>query len=115
MLGIIFMELELLNWKTQIKKGYLELCILLIIQNKERVYGFELLEVLEKLNLNLKEGTLYPMLNRMTTDNILCAVWDTENVKGHPRKYYSLAKDGKRMIKEMREEFDRMVCIYKEI
>jgi PadR family transcriptional regulator, regulatory protein PadR len=115
MLSIIIMELELINWKTQIKKGYLELCILLIIQKREKVYGFELLEVLEKFNLNLKEGTLYPLLNRMTSDGTLGAVWDTENVKGHPRKYYSLTKEGQHMLDEMRSEFERMINIYKEI
>ena len=32
------------NWKTQIRKGYLELCILLLIKRHKKLYGFDLLE-----------------------------------------------------------------------
>ena len=103
------------NWKTQIRKGYLELCILLLIENKKRLYGFDILDLMEKMGLPIKEGTLYPLLNRMTTDGILASVWETENLKGHPRKFYSLSKDGKRFLQEMQTEFEKMSQIYKQI
>jgi PadR family transcriptional regulator PadR len=103
------------NWKTQIRKGYLELCILLLIQQHERLYGFDLLEKLRGIDLELKEGTLYPLLNRMTNDEILKAVWETENIKGHPRKFYSLTKDGHKLLKEMSSEFRRMVEIFESV
>lgn len=103
------------NWKTQIRKGYLELCLLLLIQRHKRVYGFDLLEKLKEADLPLKEGTLYPMLNRMTTEGVLQAVWETENVKGHPRKFYSLTKEGGRILDEMVNEYGKMVSIFKQI
>lgn len=103
------------NWKTQIRKGYLELCLLLLIQRHKRIYGFDLLEKLKEANLSLKEGTLYPMLNRMTSEGTLQAVWETENVKGHPRKFYSLTKDGTRMLDEMTVEYGKMVSIFKQM
>lgn len=103
------------NWKTQIRKGYLELCILLLIRRLEKVYGFDLLEKLAESSLPVKEGTLYPLLNRMGADGLLAATWETENLKGHPRKFYSLTKDGRRILDEMHAEFDDMVAIYKKI
>lgn len=103
------------NWKTQIRKGYLELCLLLLIQRHKRIYGFDLLEKLKEADLSLKEGTLYPMLNRMTSEGTLQAVWETENVKGHPRKFYSLTKDGTRMLDEMTVEYGKMVSIFKQM
>lgn len=103
------------NWKTQVRKGYLELCILFLIQKHKRLYGFDLIEKLSEANLPLKEGTLYPMLNRMTTDKILQAVWETENVKGHPRKFYSLTKEGAKQLEEMKNEFEKMVQIFKSV
>jgi PadR family transcriptional regulator, regulatory protein PadR len=109
------MSEDIQNWKTQVRKGYLELCILLLIQNHTRLYGFDLLEKLREIDLELKEGTLYPMLNRMTVDGILKAVWETENIKGHPRKFYSLTKDGTKLLKEMSVEFKRMVQIFESI
>src|SRR5580698_9266903 len=92
------------NWRTQVKKGYLELCLLLVIQKHKRLYGFDLLERLKEINLPLKEGTLYPMLNRMTEDKTLQAVWETENLKGHPRKFYSLTKSGLKQLEDMKQE-----------
>lgn len=103
------------NWKTQIRKGYLELCLLLLIKKHKRMYGFELLEKLEKADLALKEGTLYPMLNRMSAENILSTVWDTENVKGHPRKFYSLTDKGNKLLDEMEMEFKKISTIFKQL
>jgi PadR family transcriptional regulator, regulatory protein PadR len=103
------------NWRTQIKKGYLELCILCLIETQERLYGFDILDQMAKLDVPLKEGTLYPLLNRMTADGLLQSVWETENIKGHPRKFYSLTKDGRKLLNEMRDEFDRMTSVYKKL
>jgi PadR family transcriptional regulator PadR len=98
------------NWKTQIRKGYLELCLLALIRRHKRLYGFDLLDRLRELELEMKEGTLYPMLSRMTTDGLLRASWETENVKGHPRKFYSLTPVGERLFEGMTDEFERMVA-----
>lgn len=100
------------NWRAQIRKGYLELCILLLIRDHQRLYGFEILERLGAISLEIKEGTLYPLLNRMTADGVLSSVWETEASKGHPRKFYSLTREGKKLLEEMDEEFGRMVEIY---
>jgi PadR family transcriptional regulator, regulatory protein PadR len=102
------------NWKTQIRKGYLELCILLLIRKHQRLYGFELLERLAKSGLEVKEGTLYPLLNRMASENQLHASWETENLKGHPRKFYALTRGGEKFLDEMSREFDLMIQIYKQ-
>lgn len=106
------MEVSLENWKTQIRKGYLELCLLLLIQKHKRLYGFDLLEKLREMDLHLKEGTLYPMLNRMTEDKTLQAVWETENLKGHPRKFYSLTKAGEKQLEDMKVEFEKLMGIF---
>lgn len=103
------------NWKAQIRKGYLELCILLLIRRHQRLYGFEILERLAGLGLDVKEGTLYPLLNRMTVDGPLGSVWETEAAKGHPRKFYSLNGAGRVLLDEMTGEFDRMLDIYQAL
>jgi len=105
----------LVNWKIQIRKGYLELCILLLIQRADRLYGFDLLERLKDADLDVKEGTLYPLLSRMTVDGVLQATWETENVKGHPRKYYSLTKEGGKLLDGMKAEFTQMVAIFESV
>ena len=108
-------DLNLDNWKAQIRRGYLELNILMIIKLKERIYGFDLIEELKKYDLPIKEGTLYPLLNRMTTEGMLSSVWETENTSGHPRKFYSLTQKGVKILNMMQEEYDKMWEIYCEL
>lgn len=109
------MQLSLDNWRVQVKKGYLEMCLLLLIRKYGRMYGLELLEKLESLDLALKEGTLYPLLSRMTEDGLLQAIWETNNLKGHPRKFYSLTKRGEQSLREMEDEYNRMVDLVLKI
>jgi PadR family transcriptional regulator PadR len=109
------MSLPTENWKAQVRKGYLELCILLLIRENGRLYGFEILERLSAVGLEVKEGTVYPLLNRMTVDSVLTSVWETENLKGHPRKFYSLTPAGRALLLEMSDEFDRMLKIYQSL
>lgn len=103
------MELE--NWKIQIKKGYLELCILSLIKKHESIYGLNLIEKLHTMGLNTKEGTLYPLLSRMTKEKILQAFWQTEGNKGHPRKFYQLTENGFSILSAMKKEFHTLVTL----
>ncbi len=109
------MGLDVDNWKTQIRKGYLEVCVLLLVRQLKSVYGFDLVMRLGELKLEVKEGTLYPMLSRMTADGLLAANWDTENLKGHPRKFYSLTTRGKGALDSMVAEFSEMVEIFHKL
>lgn len=106
---------DLQNWKTQIKKGYLELCILSLIHTHETLYGLVLIEELKKINLVVKEGTLYPLLSRMLKDGVLKAKWETEGIKGHPRKFYSLTAYGVRTLEEMKTTFLEMNQILRKV
>lgn len=106
---------ELDNWKTQIRKGYLELCILALIQRHKSLYGFDLIDKLSAIGLDIKEGTLYPLLSRMSRDEFLQSSWQTEGNKGHPRKFYSLTKKGGETLREMSEEFRHMIRLFEGI
>ncbi|PCI27027.1 PadR family transcriptional regulator [Candidatus Kaiserbacteria bacterium] len=103
------------NWRTQIRKGYLELCLLALISKHGRLYGFDVLSLLKQQDLEVKEGTLYPLLNRMTADGLLKAIWEIENSKGHPRKYYSLSELGRKTFTSMDCEFSRLFDVFSEL
>lgn len=79
------------------------------------MYGFELIETLSEANLEVKEGTLYPLMNRMNAEGLLSAVWETDTLKGHPRKFYSLTRQGQNAIQDMSDEFDDMIRIYRRL
>ena len=106
---------ELNNWKTQFRKGYLELCILALIKKHEQLYGVEMLDKLRDMGLTLKERTLYPLMSRMSKDKILRTYWQTEGNKGHPRKFYLLTNKGQDILTAMKNEFQDLVKIIETI
>jgi PadR family transcriptional regulator PadR len=83
------------KWEVQLRKGCLELAILASLWGG-RLYGLELLRVLEKdSDLVITEGTVYPLLSRLRAEGLLDAEW-VEAELGHPRKYYRLNAAGRR-------------------
>ena len=80
------------NIQSQMRKGVFEYCILSIIKNGE-VYPGDIIEEMKNSGLNLFEGTLYPLLNRLKNADILSYRW-VESTTGPPRKYFSLTDKG---------------------
>ncbi len=103
------------NWKVQLRKGYLELCVLALIRREGRLYGLDLIDRLASAKLEVKEGTLYPILNRMTLDKLLKATWETEGARGHPRKFYSLTKAGEELLLRMSGEYQSLGKVLKSL
>lgn len=81
----------------QFKKGVLELCVLSMISRRD-YYGYELVEEISK-NLEISEGTLYPILRRLTDENYF-ETYLQESSGGPPRKYYRITKRGKDFQKD---------------
>ncbi|MBI3134462.1 MAG: PadR family transcriptional regulator [Bacteroidetes bacterium] len=88
------------NWASQVKKGTLSFIVLNILRKKE-VYGYELIEEIKKFTaIEIAEGTLYPLMNRLKKENLVASKW-VEQETGIPRKYYSLTKKGVSTLAEM--------------
>lgn len=58
------------NVKSQMRKGILEYCTLLILQ-KRRAYVSDIIQSLKEAKLIVVEGTLYPLLSRLKTPDYL--------------------------------------------
>ena len=88
------------HWEAQLRKGCLEMAILASLW-QSRLYGLEILRALsEKSELDVAEGTLYPILSRLKAEGLLESEW-VEAEAGHPRKYYWLTPSGRRRAREM--------------
>jgi PadR family transcriptional regulator, regulatory protein PadR len=100
---ICYMNIEFVqNWFSQVKKGTLSYIILLILDKKE-YYGYELVQEIKiHTTLEVAEGTLYPLLNRLKTEGIVESKW-IEQESGIPRKYYTLTGEGRETLQEMRK------------
>ena len=89
----------------ELMKGSTTLLILNLL-DKENLYGYQLIKKLseESENIfNLKEGTLYPILHGLEEKGFISSYWD--DTTGKKRKYYTITKQGKKQLKESKEEW----------
>ena len=95
----------------QLKRGILEVCVLSAIKNEDS-YGYKIIKDL-KPYIELSESTLYTILKRLETTNMLTV--RTVEHDGRLRKYYRITKAGLGRIEDFKEEWLELMMIYKFI
>ncbi len=102
------------KWQSQVKKGTLSFILLTLLKGKE-MYGYEIMEyVLKHIAIDIAEGTLYPLLNRLKTDGLIDSKW-VEQPSGIPRKYYTLTSEGSIALEEMKKIWEHLYESIKKI
>ena len=91
---------------VQFKKGVLELCVLVTLCRKE-YYGYELVETISK-NIDISEGTIYPLLRRLTKEGY-STTYLKESEEGPPRKYYQVTDIGRQYKDELLKDWTQFV------
>jgi len=95
------------KWKSQVKKGTLAFILLNVLQGKE-LYGYELIEAMKQSTaIDIAEGTLYPLMNRLKTEGLVSAKW-VEQESGIPRKYYVLTATGITTLAHMKSYWNEL-------
>lgn len=97
-------EFRLENVQSQMRKGVLEYCILLVIARGGQVYASDILASLKASRMIVVEGTIYPLLSRLTRAEYLKYTW-VESPAGPPRKYYSLTARGREALRQMTDQW----------
>ena len=92
------------NVKSQMRKGMLEYCILLLL-HREASYASDIIQKLKEAKLIVVEGTLYPLLTRLKNDGLLSYEW-VESTQGPPRKYYRLTDEGMEFLENLETAWD---------
>lgn len=87
---------------TQFKKGVLELVVMMVV-SKQDIYGYELVKQVSNI-VHVNEGTIYPLLKRMTNDSLF-ETYLQESTEGPPRKYYRITTRGIEAMKKTKEEW----------
>lgn len=91
--------MDVTNAKSQMRKGMLEFCILLLLK-RQAAYASDIIQQLKEADLLVVEGTLYPLLTRLKKDGLLAYEWQ-ESTQGPPRKYYCLTAEGEAFLNEL--------------
>ena len=87
-------------------QGSLSMLILRLLDEKD-MYGYEMIETLRKRSENvveLKAGSLYPLVPTLEANNLVTAYED--DASGKMRKYYHITGEGKRILKEKKDEWN---------
>ena len=95
------------NTQTQMRKGILEYCVLLIISRGE-IYASDIIAELKRAKLLVVEGTLYPLLTRLKNNGLLSYNW-VESTSGPPRKYYVLTPEGRQILSQLDTTWSELV------
>jgi len=101
------------NSKIQMRRGMLEFCILALLKERE-LYPSDLMKELSIAQLNIVEGTLYPLLTRLKNEGYLHYRWE-ESKSGPPRKYYTLTPLGQKFLAELQQTWNEMISAVNSI
>lgn len=94
------------NTESQMRKGFLEFPVLLIIGAKP-TYAPDILKQLKEANLLVVEGTLYPLLSRMKRAQLVSYTWE-ESKSGPPRKMYTITSLGEQTLTQLETSWKRL-------
>ena len=87
-------------------QGSLAMLILRLLEEKD-MYGYEMIDTLRGRSNNvfeLKAGSLYPLLHSLEEKGYVTSYEDDSS--GKTRKYYCISGDGRRFLKEKKEEWE---------
>jgi PadR family transcriptional regulator PadR len=100
------LSMDIQNTQSQMRKGVLEFCILSIIRQGE-VYPSDIVDKMKGANLNILEGTLYPLLTRLKNAGYLTYRW-VESNSGPPRKYFLMTDQGLQFYGELERTWQEL-------
>ncbi|WP_243473524.1 PadR family transcriptional regulator [Winogradskyella sp. MH6] len=97
-------------YSKELTKGTLQPIILTIINNKGRMYGYEITQEVKKMTagkIDISEGALYPILHKLEAKKVL----ETEKVYigKRIRKYYKVTKEGKKTVESVTIEINDFI------
>jgi PadR family transcriptional regulator PadR len=99
--------------KLDATRGNLDLMVLSIVA-EEPSYGYRIQQRLADVSrgmLDIKPGTLYPLLHRLEADKLIRAKWDDGT--GRKRKWYELTATGKRRLNQQADQWARYAeCLH---
>ena len=103
------------EWKSQIRRGTLEFCVLLMVAGRDR-YGYEIISELERRPiLAAGESTVYPLLRRLMKEGHLSSYWRASAQGVPPRKYYAVTDQGREYLQAMSREWDNLLAAMEDI
>lgn len=95
------------NTTLELRRGVIVLAVL--SQLDEAQYGYSLIKRLADAGLEIDQGTLYPLLRRLESQELLTSDWRIEGER--PRRYYVLSEEGRVLLPQLKNEWKSIVSM----
>ena len=86
----------------ELRRGALVLAALGALRAEQ--YGYSLKKSLAESEIHVDEGTLYPLLRRLESQELLSSRWVIE--EGRPRRYYKITNQGQATLTALSGEWE---------
>jgi len=95
---------------SKLFRGSLDTIILKLLEENDRMYGYEISKSVLELTSNkvkVTEGALYPALHKLEGQGFI--VSESVNIGNRYRKYYTLTKPGKTQLMQALDEMREFI------
>jgi len=102
------------KFRKELSSGTMALVLLSILaQAKEPLYGYQIAKLLEHSGSE-KQGALYPVLRNLSTKGLLGSKVEPSE-SGPPRKYFTISKLGRMVLKEWLQIWEQTQSFVEEV
>ena len=88
--------------RMELRRGVLVLAVLAALRQEQ--YGYSLRRRLLAADIDIEEGTLYPLIRRLETQGLLRSQW--REVGGRKRRYYTISSEGEAMLASLARKWE---------
>ncbi len=93
------------NLLLELRRGVIVLAVLSQLDTEQ--YGYSLMKRLAEHELEVDQGTLYPLLRRLESQGLLESAWRIE--ADRPRRYYQISDQGRALLSQLETEWAQTV------
>jgi DNA-binding PadR family transcriptional regulator len=97
--------------QLELRRGVIVLAVL--SQLHEKHYGYSLRQALADKGFDINEGTLYPLLRRLESQDLLNSEWDLG--EGRPRRYYTISDIGRQVFIDLKAEWKYLGIVINQV
>jgi DNA-binding PadR family transcriptional regulator len=87
--------------RMELRRGVLVLAVLALLRKEH--YGYSLRKELIAADIDIEEGTLYPLIRRLESYGMLESRWGESD--GRKRRYYKISQDGETILETLSQEW----------
>jgi len=92
---------------TQLKKGVLEMCILIQLSRQD-MYGYEIMKIIQDVFPEVYDGSIYTILRRIKGEGYTETYMKDVPSGGPSRKYYRITALGREYCDRVITEWEKM-------